>query len=103
MIDRAAILGDGRTLQGAAALGVAPAVKPAPIHSSPQARQSGRAAAAMHCLDEAIRRHIESALEQTGGRVEGPRGAAVLLDINPHTLRSKMRKLKIDWKKYRPE
>ncbi len=103
VIDRAAILGDGRTLQVAAALGVDPAARRAPVQSAPQARHSGRATAAMHCLDDAIRRHIEWALEQTAGRVEGPRGAAVLLDINPHTLRSKMRKLKIDWKKYRPE
>jgi transcriptional regulator with GAF, ATPase, and Fis domain len=28
--------------------------------------------------------------------VEGPQGAARLLDINPHTLRSRMRKLGID-------
>lgn len=103
VIDRAAILGDGQTLQVAAALGVAPTAKPAPVPPPPQTRPGGPAATAMPPLDAAIRQHIESALEQTGGRVEGPRGAAVLLDINPHTLRSKMRKLKIDWKKFRPQ
>ena len=46
-------------------------------------------------------RHIEEALTRTGGKVEGPDGAAILLQINPHTLRSRMRKLGIDWKKFR--
>jgi transcriptional regulator with GAF, ATPase, and Fis domain len=52
-------------------------------------------------LDEAVRRHIESALEATRGRIEGPYGAAALLEINPHTLRARMRKLGIDWTAYR--
>lgn len=37
----------------------------------------------------------------TQGRVEGPHGAANLLRINPHTLRARMRKLGIDWKRFR--
>ncbi len=53
-------------------------------------------------LDSAIRHHIEAALQQTRGRIEGPRGAAALLRINPHTLRAKMRKLRIDWQRFRP-
>jgi transcriptional regulator with GAF, ATPase, and Fis domain len=47
-------------------------------------------------------RHIEAALARTGGRVEGPRGAAVLLGINPHTLRARMRKLGVDARRHRP-
>ena len=47
--------------------------------------------------------HIEAALEATNGRVEGPHGAARLLRINPHTLRARMRKLKIDWRVFRQE
>ena len=31
----------------------------------------------------------------------GPPGAAALLQINPHTLRAKMRKLEIDWAHFR--
>jgi hydrogenase-4 transcriptional activator len=53
-------------------------------------------------LDVATRRHIEAALERTQGRIEGARGAAKLLGINPHTLRARMRKLKIDWQRFRP-
>lgn len=52
-------------------------------------------------LNDAIRQHIKSALILTHGIIEGPQGAAVLLDINPHTLRAKMRKLGIDWAKFR--
>lgn len=46
-------------------------------------------------LDEAMSRHIRQALRRTGGRIYGPSGAAVLLGINPNTLRSRMRKLGI--------
>ncbi len=52
-------------------------------------------------LDAAIVRHIEKALAASGGQIEGSRGAAKLLGINPHTLRAKMRKLKIDWDRFR--
>jgi transcriptional regulator with GAF, ATPase, and Fis domain len=52
-------------------------------------------------LDEAVRRHIESALRLTHGIIEGSQGAAMILDVNPHTLRAKMRKLGIDWTKFR--
>ena len=52
-------------------------------------------------LDVAIRRHIEAALQVTHGRIEGRQGAAALLEINPHTLRAKMRKLGIDWASFR--
>jgi len=40
-------------------------------------------------------------LQATGGRIEGKRGAAALLEINPHTLRARMRKLKIQWSDFR--
>ena len=53
-------------------------------------------------LDAAMAKHIEAALARTRGRIEGPYGAAVLLKINPHTLRARMRKLKIDWRRFRP-
>jgi len=35
------------------------------------------------------------------GRIEGPHGAALLLNINPHTLRARMRKLGIRWSDFR--
>jgi len=46
-------------------------------------------------LDQMTIRHIKNALQRTGGRIYGEKGAARLLDINPNTLRSRMRKLGI--------
>jgi DNA-binding NtrC family response regulator len=40
-------------------------------------------------------RHIRNVLERTGGKIEGPGGAAAILGIHPATLRSRMRKLGI--------
>ena len=46
-------------------------------------------------LKEVERRHIVHILERTHGVVEGPRGAAQVLDLHPNTLRGRMRKLGI--------
>ena len=64
-------------------------------------RRSPSRRRAIEPLDAAIRRHIEAALAVTHGRIEGRHGAAALLQINPHTLRAKMRKLGIDWARFR--
>lgn len=101
VMDRAAILGDGERLDIAASLGGnhrSEMPKPAGSSSPPTASQPSPQ---IIPLDEAMKRHIESALFATGGRVEGPRGAAKLLGINPHTLRARMRKLGIDWAEFR--
>ncbi|NUQ61901.1 MAG: sigma-54-dependent Fis family transcriptional regulator [Pirellulales bacterium] len=98
VMDRAAILGDGQNLEVATALGVQNSPLPprtdnhAPL--GPQPAQVGP-------LDDAIRRHIEAALRATRGRIEGPSGVAALLKVNPHTLRARMRKLGIDWARFR--
>ncbi len=52
-------------------------------------------------LDLAMKEHIERALIATQGRIEGRSGAAALLGINPHTLRARMRKLGVDWARFR--
>ena len=52
-------------------------------------------------LDAAMKAHIERALAATRGRVEGKRGAAQILGINPHTLRARMRKLGVKWDEFR--
>ena len=41
------------------------------------------------------RGHIVAALRETGWRIDGPNGAARLLDLNPSTLRSRIKKLGI--------
>ena len=104
VIDRAAILGDGKRLEIAPALGIAatPMVSSPGAVAAPKPEQPPPAPpAGIVSLDTAMRRHIEAALVATAGRIEGPRGAARLLKINPHTLRARMRKLGIDWKQFR--
>jgi len=43
-------------------------------------------------LDEMERAHIFQVLQRTGWRIEGEAGAAVILGLNPSTLRGRMRK-----------
>ena len=43
-------------------------------------------------MDEAIKQHIENALVRTHCKIEGPGGTAELLNMNPSTLRSRMKK-----------
>jgi transcriptional regulator with GAF, ATPase, and Fis domain len=54
-----------------------------------------QAAPALQTLAEAERAHIARALESTGWRIKGPKGAATLLGLNPATLYSRMKKLGI--------
>ncbi|MBY0278513.1 sigma 54-interacting transcriptional regulator [Candidatus Binatia bacterium] len=46
-------------------------------------------------LEAIERRHIVAALRETGWRIDGPNGAARVLELNPSTLRSRMKKLGI--------
>ncbi len=98
VMDRAVLIGQGRALSVTAALGLSTR----PVNASPQIKES-LPAAGVAPLDEVIRRHIELALTETHGRIEGPFGAARLLRINPHTLRARMRKLKVDWRGFRTQ
>jgi len=52
-------------------------------------------AADLKPLEEMERDHIVRALVQTDGKIEGPGGAAMLLGLNPSTLRGRMAKLRI--------
>jgi transcriptional regulator with GAF, ATPase, and Fis domain len=100
VIDRAAILGAGKGLEVAKALGVIPSVRPAlPTANLPPAAPPP--ATPILPLEVAMQQHIEAALAATNGRIEGPYGAARLLRINPHTLRGRMRKLGITWQTFR--
>ncbi|MCU0693628.1 MAG: hypothetical protein MUF54_19740 [Polyangiaceae bacterium] len=103
MIERAAIIGDGRHLEIAQALGVKVTSpdSPAPGSPAPFALPNPLPQGRFSTLEEATERHITLALERTQGRIEGPSGAARLLDINPHTLRARMRKMGLDWGRFR--
>jgi hydrogenase-4 transcriptional activator len=97
VMDRAVLVGQGRELNVRAALGRN--TRPAPTTLANHADDIQPAT--IEPLDVVVRRHIETALRATYGRVEGPHGASRLLQINPHTLRARMRKLKIDRRQFR--
>ena len=48
-----------------------------------------------HSLESVERAHILQVLQDTHGVIEGPRGAARILNLHPNTLRSRMKKLGI--------
>ena len=51
-------------------------------------------------FDQAQRNHIIEALKATNGKISGKEGAAQILQLNPKTLESKMRKLEISKEEY---
>jgi formate hydrogenlyase transcriptional activator len=53
-------------------------------------------------LDEVDRNHILAALQHAGGVVDGPKGAARILNLHPNTLRHRMHKLGIKGSRHRP-
>jgi formate hydrogenlyase transcriptional activator len=59
------------------------------------ADSSAPAASHSLSLEAAERNHIESVLASAGWVIEGARGAAAILQMNPSTLRSRMRRLEI--------
>ncbi len=105
VIERAVILGNGKRLEVAKALGVAgtPGRTRIATDAGTTTELSNLESSEMTTLDAAITLHIERALRATRGRIEGPFGAAKLLAVNPHTLRARMRKLGIRWESFRAE
>jgi len=78
---------DSMTAPSASDRGMSVAVAPAAAsNSSPQSPAT---------LEEIERRHIVTVLEQSRWVIEGPKGAARLLNLHPNTLRSRMKKLGI--------
>jgi predicted ATPase len=64
-----------------------------PPQGKPAAEQADHSSTGR--LEEVERSHILSVLAQTGWVIEGPKGAARILDLHPNTLRSRMKKLGI--------
>ncbi len=98
VIERAMILCDGQrlTVEASDDLGVPPTgaqTQAEPPGDSPP--RSAVVAGSVVSLQEAERDHIRLALRETGGVVDGPRGAAALLGLKPSTLRSRMKRLGI--------
>jgi formate hydrogenlyase transcriptional activator len=93
VIERAVILSPGP------ALTLGPETLPAPSTSAPVngVTQPGTSdlPADRLTLEQAEYHHIVSVLKQTQWRVDGPQGAARILNVHPSTLRSRMKKLGI--------
>jgi formate hydrogenlyase transcriptional activator len=96
VIERAAVISTGRRLQLPEGWGVSLAVS---IRRTKEMMEVRRHAIGLPpreaTLEELERNHILQILQQTRGRVEGPKGAAAILGLNPSTLRSRMHKLGI--------
>jgi formate hydrogenlyase transcriptional activator len=84
---------DRDLLPAPARLGSGPAVEPHTERGRPVAKSAASGLAA--ALEETERAHIVAALERADGVIEGPRGAAKILEMHPNTLRSRMEKLGI--------
>jgi transcriptional regulator with GAF, ATPase, and Fis domain len=82
VIERAAVLGEGRRLEVARALG-------ASIPMGTRVATTG----VVRTLDEVTREAIEQALRVHDGRIDGHGGAARALGLHANTLRSRMAKL----------
>jgi transcriptional regulator with GAF, ATPase, and Fis domain len=50
-------------------------------------------------LDSVCARHIRQALDRSRGKISGPGGAAELLKLHPNTLRQRMDKLNIAYRR----
>ncbi len=94
IIERAVVLSSGN------ALTLAPDFNPAittPVFAdrvvSTEASPAATSPAAVGALEDVERHHIEAVLTQTNWMIEGERGAAKILNMNPSTLRSRMQKL----------
>jgi formate hydrogenlyase transcriptional activator len=63
--------------------------------AAPEARSDGATSSRLPTLEEVERSHILAALQRANGVVDGPKGAAKILNLHPNTLRHRMGKLGI--------
>jgi formate hydrogenlyase transcriptional activator len=110
VIERAVVLASGPVLAvDPAFLPKTPAVAD-PAHPSPSPRPSeeprvieNRAkspATSFLSLEQMERNHLLAALDRSSGVIDGPKGAARILNLHANTLRSKMSKLGIDRRRH---
>jgi formate hydrogenlyase transcriptional activator len=93
VIERAAVVSVGRRFQ--LPEGWAVSLEPLSNAEAAEVRRAIESAPREATLEELERGHILQVLQQTRWRVEGPKGAAAVLGLNPSTLRSRMHKLGI--------
>jgi formate hydrogenlyase transcriptional activator len=96
VIERAVILSCGPDLEiSAEILPVAPFSIPKHDPTGNQQESERGHGDKLSSLSELERSHILAALKKTSWRVDGPNGAARILNLNPSTLRSRIKKLGI--------
>jgi len=99
VVERAVILSGGplggEHLEIEDLLGPSASRPSAPAPSEQETSPTLPAGASMR-LEDVERDHLKRVLEQTGGRIEGSGAAAEVLDLNPSTLRSRLRKWGIE-------
>jgi formate hydrogenlyase transcriptional activator len=100
VMERAVVLSAGPTLRLdedlVPVVAATDSLEPAEIRS-----QEARPASDLRTLQEVERSHIQAALYQAEGVVDGPKGAARILNLHPNTLRHRMSKLGIKRSAYR--
>jgi len=101
VLERAVVLSAGPTLRLDKDLGpldseAAPAAAEIPVDAQPAVH------AGLPTLEEIERGHIQAALQHAKGVVDGPKGAARILNIHPNTLRHRMSKLGVSRSDHRP-
>jgi len=84
VIERAAITSTGPDLR-----------LPETLRAGPRETDREGQDSPFEALERVERRYITRVLEATGWRISGPSGAALVLDLNPSTLRYRMKKLGI--------
>jgi formate hydrogenlyase transcriptional activator len=67
-----------------------------PDSGNPPGQHNKEAPSPPRPLEEVERDHIVAALEHTMGIIDGPKGAAKILELHPSTLRARMKKLGIE-------
>ncbi len=92
LVERAMILHRGKELRFDG-LGTSAAPSPGPAMEGPDGQPLE--------LDAVMAAHIQRVLGLTGGKIHGPGGAGELLGVNPNTLRYRMKKLGIPFRKER--
>jgi len=97
VIERAVVLSHGQTLtldKDLVPLAVA-AERNLEVPAAQESLPAGLASSKLPTLEEVERSHILAALEKAGGVIEGPKGAARILNVHPNTLRHRMNRFGI--------
>jgi transcriptional regulator with GAF, ATPase, and Fis domain len=95
IIERAVVLTEGTQLHIGEEIFSGPSSNGFAVKPGQQAEPVSEPPAVSGSLQDMERTHILAVLDQVNWVIEGPRGAARILNLHPNTLRSRMKKLSI--------